>query len=348
LEQLTDSLFERTIKPVKDCIAASKVSAEQIDELVLVGGMTRMPKVVETARKLAGKTPNQGVNPDEVVAIGAAIQGGVLQGDVKDILLLDVTPLTLAIETMGGVATPMIPRNTTIPFKKQETFSTASDNQPGVEIVVTQGERPMSRDNKVLGTFKLDGIEPSRRGEPQIEVTFDIDANGILNVSAKDKKTGKTQHISIKGSSGLSQDEIEKAKRDAELHAEEDKKRKESAEARNHAETLIFQVEKQLGEIGDKLSDEQKQPITDQIGKIKEAITSNEVDRIKSATDELERLFSQVAAAAQGAGFNPADMAGAGAGGPPDADESGSGEPKQAKGKVVDADFEVVNDDKKA
>jgi molecular chaperone DnaK len=206
----------------------------------------------------------------------------------------------------------------------------------------------MSRDNKVLGTFKLDGIEPSRRGEPQIEVTFDIDANGILNVSAKDKKTGKTQHISIKGSSGLSQDEIEKAKRDAELHAEEDKKRKESAEARNHAETLIFQVEKQLGEIGDKLSGEQKQPITDQIEKIKEAITSNEVDRIKSATDELERLFSQVAAAAQGAGFNPADMAGAGAGGPPDADESGSGEPKQAKGKVVDADFEVVNDDKKA
>ena len=348
LEQLTDHLFERTIKPVKDCIAASKVSAEQIDELVLVGGMTRMPKVVETARKLAGKTPNQGVNPDEVVAIGAAIQGGVLAGDVKDILLLDVTPLTLAIETMGGVATPMIPRNTTIPFKKQETFSTASDNQPGVEIVITQGERPMSRDNKVLGTFKLDGIAPSRRGEPQIEVTFDIDANGILNVSAKDKNTGKTQHISIKGSSGLSEDEIAKAKRDAEIHAEEDKKRKESVEAKNQAETLIFQVEKQLGEMGDKLSDEQKKPITEQLDKIKEAVASNEVDRIKSATDELERLFSQAAAAAQGAGFNPADMAGAGAGGPPNAEESGSSEPKQAKGKVVDADFEVVNDDKKA
>ncbi len=339
LEQLTDSLFERTIKPVKDCIAASKVSAEQIVELVLVGGMTRMPKVVETARKLAGKAPNQGVNPDEVVAIGAAIQGGVLQGDVKDILLLDVTPLTLAIETMGGVATPMIPRNTTIPFKKQETFSTASDNQPGVEVVVTQGERPMARDNKVLGTFKLDGIEPARRGEPQIEVTFDIDANGILNVSAKDKKTGKTQHISIKGSSGLSQDEIEKAKRDAEAHAEEDKKRKESAEARNHAETLIFQVEKQLEEMGDKLSDEQKKPVTDQVDLIKTAIASNEVDQIKSATDELERLFSQAAAAAQSAGFNPADMAGDAAGGAPSDDSSG--EPKQAKGKVVD-------DDKKA
>ena len=348
LEQLTDSLFERTIKPVKDCIAASKVSAEQIDELVLVGGMTRMPKVVETARKLAGKTPNQGVNPDEVVAIGAAIQGGVLAGDVKDILLLDVTPLTLAIETMGGVATPMIPRNTTIPFKKQETFSTASDNQPGVEIVITQGERPMSRDNKVLGTFKLDGIAPSRRGEPQIEVTFDIDANGILNVSAKDKNTGKSQHISIKGSSGLSEDEIAKAKRDAEVHAEEDKKRKESVEAKNQAETLVFQVEKQLGEMGDKLSDEQKKPITEQLDKIKEAVASNEVDRIKSATDELERIFSQAAAAAQGAGFNPADMAGAGAGGPSPAEDAGSAEPKQAKGKVVDADFEVVNDDKKA
>lgn len=350
LEQLTDSLFERTVKPVKDCIAASKVSAEQIDELVLVGGMTRMPKVVETARKLAGKTPNQGVNPDEVVAIGAAIQGGVLQGDVKDILLLDVTPLTLAIETMGGVATPMIPRNTTIPFKKQETFSTASDNQPGVEVVVTQGERPMARDNKVLGTFKLDGIDPARRGEPQIEVTFDIDANGILNVSAKDKKTGKTQHISIKGSSGLSQDEIEKAKRDAELHAGEDKKRKESAEARNRAEALIFQVEKQLAEMGDKITDEQKKPITDQVEKIKEAISSNEVDRIKSSTDELERLFSQVAAAAQGAGgpggFNPEDMAGAAAGA--SAGDDSSSEPKQAKGKVVDADFEVVDEDKKA
>jgi molecular chaperone DnaK len=348
LEQLTDDLFERTVGPVKKCLDDAKVSASHVDELVLVGGMTRMPKVVDTAKKLAGKQPSQGVNPDEVVAIGAAIQGGVLQGDVKDILLLDVTPLTLAIETMGGVATPMIPRNTTIPFKKVETFSTASDNQPGVEVVVTQGERPMSRDNKTLGTFKLEGIEPARRGEPQIEVTFDIDANGILHVAAKDKKTGKSQQISIKGSSGLSQDEIERAKRDAEVHAEEDRKRKEGAEAKNKAEGLVFQVEKQLAELGDKLNDEQKKPITDQLQAIKDAVASNDVDRIKSATDELERLFSQAAAAAQAAGFNPGD---AGGGGPapdvtPGGGEAQSNEPKQAKGKVVDADFEEVDSKK--
>ncbi len=342
LEQLTDDLFERTVGPVKKCLEDSKVTASQVDELVLVGGMTRMPKVVETAKKLAGKQPSQGVNPDEVVAIGAAIQGGVLQGDVKDILLLDVTPLTLAIETMGGVATPMIPRNTTIPFKKTETFSTASDNQPGVEVVVTQGERPMSRDNKVLGTFKLEGIEPARRGEPQIEVTFDIDANGILHVAAKDKKTGKSQQISIKGSSGLSQDEIERAKRDAEAHAEEDRKRKEGAEAKNKAEALVFQVEKQLAELGDKLNDEQKKPITDQLQSIKDAVASNDTDRIKSATDELERLFSQAAAAAQSAGYNPGEAAG----GSPDATDSQPNEPKQAKGKVVDADFEEVDSKK--
>jgi molecular chaperone DnaK len=281
------------------------------------------------------------VNPDEVVAIGAAIQGGVLQGDVKDILLLDVTPLTLAIETMGGVATPMIPRNTTIPFKKTEVFSTASDNQPGVEIVVTQGERPMSRDNKTLGTFKLEGIDPAPRGMPQIEVTFDIDANGILHVSAKDKKTGKSQQISIKGSSGLSQDEIERARRDAELHAEEDRKRKEGAEAKNKAEALVFQVEKQLADLGDKLNDEQKKPINDELQKVKDAVSSGDTDKIKSATDDLERLFSQAAAAAQAAGYNPADTGGAG---PPP--EEQPNEPRQAKGKVVDADFEVVDEKK--
>jgi molecular chaperone DnaK len=347
LEQLTDDLFERTVGPVKKCLEDAKVTASHVDELVLVGGMTRMPKVVETAKKLAGKQPSQGVNPDEVVAIGAAIQGGVLQGDVKDILLLDVTPLTLAIETMGGVATPMIPRNTTIPFKKSETFSTASDNQPGVEVVVTQGERPMSRDNKTLGTFKLEGIQPAPRGEPKIEVIFDIDANGILHVTAKDQKTGKSQQISIKGSSGLSQDEIERAKRDAEAHADEDRKRKEAAEAKNKAEALVFQVEKQLAELGDKLNDEQKKPINDQLQAIKDAVASNDVDRIKSATDELERLFSQAAGAAQAAGFNPGD-AGGDAG--PDVTSGGgeaqSNEPKQAKGKVVDADFEEVDSKK--
>jgi molecular chaperone DnaK len=340
LEQLCDDLFERTIGPVKKCIEDAKVSASNLDELVLVGGMTRMPKVVETAKRLSGNQPNQGVNPDEVVAIGAAIQGGVLQGDVKDILLLDVTPLTLAIETMGNVATAMIPRNTTIPFKRAEVFSTASDNQPGVEVVVVQGERPMARDNKTLGTFKLEGIEPARRGEPQIEVTFDIDANGILHVSAKDKKTGKSQQISINGSSGLSQDEIDRAKRDAEVHAEEDKKRKEFAEAKNKAEALIFQVEKQLADLGDKINDEQKKPIQDEIQKIHDALATNDTDKIKTATDNLDRMFSEAAMMAQATGGQAPPT------GPADAPSEPT-EPKQAKGKVVDADFEVV-DDKKA
>ena len=222
LEQLTDHLFERTKKPVLDCLEQAGVSASEVDELVLVGGMTRMPKVVETAEALAGKKPNQGVNPDEVVAIGAGIQGGVLQGDVSDVLLLDVAPLTLSIETAGQIATPMIERNTTIPAKKSQTFSTAADNQPGVDIRICQGERKMFADNKVLGNFHLGDIEPAPRGTPQIEVTFDIDANGILHVSAKDKNTGKENKISIEGSSGLSDEEIEKAKRDAEEHAEED------------------------------------------------------------------------------------------------------------------------------
>ena len=241
-----------------------------------------MPRVIEVARKLAGKEPHKGVNPDEVVAIGAAIQGGVLQGDVKDVLLLDVTPLTLAIETAGNIATPMIPRNTTIPAKKQQIFSTFADNQTGVEIVVLQGERPMSRDNKTLGTFKLDGIEPAPRGLPQIEVTFDIDANGILHVSAQDKKTGKQQKISIAGSSGLTQEEIERAKRDAEVHAAEDAKRKETVEVKNNAENLVYQVEKGLAELGEKVTDEQKKPLTDALDQLKSAIAQNDVDAMKS------------------------------------------------------------------
>jgi molecular chaperone DnaK len=356
MEQICDDLFERTMKPVRDCMAEAKVAANKIDELVLVGGMTRMPKVVETARKLAGKDPHQGVNPDEVVAVGAAIQGGVLRGDVKDVLLLDVTPLTLAIETAGGVATPMIPRNTTIPKKHSQTFSTYADMQTQVEIVVLQGERPMSRDNKTLGTFKLDGIPPAPRGTPQIEVTFDIDANGILNVSAKEKVTNKEAKISIAGSSGLSQEEIERAKRDAETHAAEDAQRRDQAETKNRAEGLVNQMEKSIKEMGDKLPTDQLGPINDKIAALKSSIDNNDYDGMKSKLEELEQLM---AAAYQAAGsgtstpdgtpgnMSPEDMAEfmkqQGNGGNSAANDVGS-----SKGKVVDADFEVVDKDKKA
>jgi molecular chaperone DnaK len=336
LEQLTDSLFERTKKPVLDCLKEAGVTASQINELVLVGGMTRMPKVVEVAKILAGQTPHQGVNPDEVVAIGAAIQGGVLRGDVKDVLLLDVTPLTLSIETEGSRATPMIERNTTIPAKKSQIFSTASDNQPAVDIRICQGERPMFSDNKLLGNFKLDGISPARRGEPQIEVTFDIDANGILHVSAKDKQSGKEQKISIQGSSGLSKDEIEQAKRDAEAHAEEDKKRVEKVDAKNKAENLVFSVEKQLAELGDNAPAELKSMLEGKIKAVKDAISSDDVNQINSAISDLESSLQALAQAAQ--------QAQAGAAAQPDvepAEEPASSEPKQAKGKVVDA--EVVD-----
>src|SRR3954465_6144139 len=258
MEQLCDDLFERTVPPVKNCLKDADIPAEKIDELVLVGGMTRMPKVVDTARSLIGKQPHQGVNPDEVVAVGAAIQAGVLKGEVKDVLLLDVTPLSLGIETLGGVFTKLIERNTTIPTRKSEIFSTASDNQPGVEIHVLQGERQFSRDNKTIGKFQLTDIPPAPRGMPQIEVTFDLDANGILNVSAKDLGTGKEQKITITASSGLSKEEIEKMRKDADLHAEEDKKRKEEIEIRNEADNAVYRSEKMLKESGDKISGDQK------------------------------------------------------------------------------------------
>ncbi len=342
LEKITDDLFERTVGPVQKVLADSKLSSSQVDELVLVGGMTRMPKVIETARKLAGKEPHKGVNPDEVVAIGAAVQAGVLQGDVKDVLLLDVSPLTLAIETAGNIATAMIPRNTTIPAKKQQVFSTFADNQTGVEIVVLQGERPMSRDNKVLGTFKLDGIEPAPRGLPQIEVTFDIDANGILHVSAQDKKTGKQQKISIAGSSGLTQEEIEKAKRDAEIHAAEDARRKEVVELKNQSENLVYQVEKGLSELGDKIADDQKKPVTDLIDQLKTAIAQDDLEAMKSRGAEIQELFAKVSQMASATGEAPPPSGAHGEGG----SEAPSSEPKQANAKVVDADFEVVDDKK--
>jgi molecular chaperone DnaK len=345
LEQLTDALFQRTRKPVIDCLREAGVSAAEVDELVLVGGMTRMPKVVETAKELAGQEPHKGVNPDEVVAIGASIQGGVLQGDVKDVLLLDVTPLTLSIETMGGVATGMIERNTTIPAKKSQTFSTAADNQPAVDIRICQGERKMFDDNKLLGTFKLDGIAPAPRGVPQVEVTFDIDANGILHVSAKDTKSGKEQKISIEGSSGLSADEIERAKRDAEAHAEEDRKRAEIVETKNQAENLAYQVEKQLADLGDNAPEELKTMIGEKVTKVRDALKSDNLDEVKLATSELQSSLEALAMAAQQAGGGAGGSGDAGGfpGGPSqDSDNNGGqSEPRQAKGKVVDA--EVVD-----
>ena len=346
LEQLTEELFQRTIKPVKACLGDAKLSENQINELVLVGGMTRMPKVIDTARQLIGKEPHKGVNPDEVVAVGAAIQGGVLRGDVKDVLLLDVTPLTLAIETAGGIATPMIPRNTTIPTRKSQIFSTFSDNQPGVEIKVLQGERPMSRDNKNLGTFHLDGIPPAPRGVPQIEVAFDIDANGILNVSAKDLGTGKEQKISITGSSGLTKEEIEKLRQEAEAHAEEDRTARETAEIRNNADNLAYQCEKQLQELGDKLSGDQKSGVEEAIKRVREALNGNDGDAIKQAMEELQSRFQAISAELykQAAATQPGPKPGETGEGESSAAQGGA--PKQSE-NVVDADFEVVDEDKK-
>ncbi len=294
LESLVDPLVQKTLDPVKAALKDAGIDKSKIDEVILVGGMTRMPKIVETVTEFFGKEPNKSVNPDEVVAVGAAVQAGVLGGEVKDVLLLDVTPLTLGLETLGGVATPLIERNTTVPTKKSQVFSTAADNQTQVEINVVQGERPMAADNKSLGRFVLDGIPPAPRGVPQVEVTFDIDASGILSVSAKDNATGREQSIKITGSTGLSKDEVEEMTKQAEMHAEEDAKKKELIETRNQADSLIFTAEKSLKDMGDKVKEEDKTAIEEEIKQLREALNGDDKDLIETKTKSLSEALQKV------------------------------------------------------
>ena len=344
LEELVDDLLQNTIEPCKKALSDAGLSASDIDDVILVGGMTRMPKVTEIVKNFFGKDPSKGVNPDEVVAMGAAIQAGVLQGDVKDVLLLDVTPLSLGIETLGGVFTKLIERNTTVPTKKSQVFSTAEDNQNAVTIRVFQGEREMAADNKLLGQFDLVGIPPAPRGTPQIEVTFDIDANGIVNVSAKDKSTGKEQQIKIQASGGLSDDEIDKMVKDAEANAETDKKKREEVDVKNQADSLVFQVEKNLKEYGDKISSEDKSKIETDLNDLKEAVEKNDLDLIKTKTQELTQSSMKMGEAMY------KDQQANGAPGAESGDQPQPNDKADApkEDDVIDADFEEVDDDKKA
>ncbi|XZL81302.1 molecular chaperone DnaK [Clostridium perfringens] len=340
--ELTHDLVERTINIMKEALKSGNVSLNDIDKVILVGGSTRIPAVQEAVKNFTGKEPSKGVNPDECVAMGAAIQAGVLTGDVKDVLLLDVTPLTLGIETLGGVATPLIERNTTIPARKSQIFSTAADNQTSVEIHVVQGERQMAADNKTLGRFTLSGIAPAPRGIPQIEVAFDIDANGIVKVSATDKATGKEANITITASTNLSDAEIDKAVKEAEQFAEEDKKRKEAIEVKNNAEQTVYQTEKTLNELGDKVSAEEKSEIEAKIEEVKKVKDGDDIEAIKKAMEDLTQAFYKVSeklyqqnGGVQGQGFDPNNMGGANA---------GAGATNNNDDNVVDADFEVQDD----
>jgi molecular chaperone DnaK len=342
MESLVEDLVERVVPPMQTALKDAGLATSEIDEVILVGGMTRMPRIQEKVKEFFGKEPHKGVNPDEVVGVGAAIQAGVLKGDVKDVLLLDVTPLSLGIETLGGVKTKLIEKNTTIPTRKSQIFSTAADNQPAVSIHVLQGEREMAADNKTLGRFELVGIPPAPRGLPQIDVTFDIDANGIVNVSAKDLGTGKEQSISITASSGLSEEEIQTAIKEADMHAEEDKKKRDLVEAKNNADSLIYHTEKTLKDMGDKVDAATKQTVEEQMQRLRTAMEGDDAEAIKQASEELMQASHKVAEAmyqqatqdtgAEAAQEHPGEAAAGGA----DSDE-----------EVVEAEFEEVDDDKK-
>jgi molecular chaperone DnaK len=338
LEQLVGDLIEKTKGPVMQALQDAGVSASQVDEVVLVGGQTRMPAVQNLVKGIFGKEPHKGVNPDEVVAVGAAIQAGVLGGEVKDILLLDVTPLTLAIETLGGIATAIIPRNTTIPTSKSQVFSTASDNQPSVEIHVTQGERPLSAENRTLGRFILDGILPAPRGFPQIEVTFDIDANGILNVAAKDKGTGREQKIAITASSGLAKEEVERMVREGELHAAEDQKRREDIETRNQADTLAYQADKTLRDYGDKIPADIKEEISGKTAAVRSALQGQDVAYIRRTMQDLSYAMQKIGSAVYGQPGGPGGPGGPGAGGPPPGGEP----PRRPEEGTVEGEYREV------